>query len=182
MSRRSDKPARVELSPRPASRVQIYELESIYFTADYTNFGNVVKVRAQAPRCTVPSAQAPRCTVPSAPPGKPFLPRLSQGFGEFLTSKSAQAKNKNRQFRLEDRVFSLSSITSPGVRSAAVVHSLFLHSFTERNLCSSLSGGRCPCMHWVDCLRLYWKVVGVTMRLVFVLVASAAACLLVRLL
>ncbi len=38
-----------------------------------------------------------------------------QGFNEFLTSKSAQAKNKNRQFRLEDRVFSLSSITSPGV-------------------------------------------------------------------
>lgn len=106
MSRRSDKPARVELSPPPASLVQIYELESIYFTADYTNFGNVVKVRAQAPRCAVPSA----------PPREPFLPRLSQGFGEFLTSKSAQAKNKNRQFRLEDRVFSLSSITSPGVR------------------------------------------------------------------
>ncbi|KAI7843675.1 hypothetical protein COHA_002576 [Chlorella ohadii] len=58
---------------------QIYELESAYFTADCTNFGNVVK-----------------------------------GFNEFLTSKSAQAKNKNRQFRLEDRVFSLSSITSPG--------------------------------------------------------------------
>ncbi|EFN57077.1 hypothetical protein CHLNCDRAFT_143841 [Chlorella variabilis] len=61
---------------------QIYELESDYFTADYTNFGNV-------------------------------------GFGEFLTSKSAQAKNKNRQFRLEDRVFSLSSITSPGTLEAA---------------------------------------------------------------
>lgn len=40
-----------------------------------------------------------------------------QGFNEFLTSKSAQAKNKNRQFRMEDRVFSLSSITSPGVRA-----------------------------------------------------------------
>lgn len=62
---------------------QIYELESVYFTADYTNFGNVVK-----------------------------------GFNEFLTSKSAQAKNKNRQFRLEDRVFSLSSITSPGTVEA----------------------------------------------------------------
>ncbi|KAL4433991.1 hypothetical protein ABPG75_000432 [Micractinium tetrahymenae] len=62
---------------------QIYELESVYFTADYTNFGNVVK-----------------------------------GFNEFLTSKSAQAKNKNRQFRLEDRVFSLSSITSPGTLEA----------------------------------------------------------------
>ncbi|PRW57873.1 chromatin modification-related MEAF6-like isoform X2 [Chlorella sorokiniana] len=58
---------------------QIYDLESAYFTADCTNFGNVVK-----------------------------------GFNEFLTSKSAQAKNKNRQFRMEDRVFSLSSITSPG--------------------------------------------------------------------
>lgn len=43
----------------------------------------------------------------------------TQGFNEFLTSKSAQAKNKNRQFRLEDRVFSLSSITSPGVRALA---------------------------------------------------------------
>ncbi|PSC73071.1 chromatin modification-related MEAF6 isoform B [Micractinium conductrix] len=58
-------------------------MESEYFTADYTNFGNVVK-----------------------------------GFNEFLTSKSAQAKNKNRQFRLEDRLFSLSSITSPGTLEA----------------------------------------------------------------
>lgn len=92
---------------------QIYELESVYFTADYTNFGNVVKVRAFARRCRRrrrPSHQAPH-------PSLALLPFASaQGFNEFLTSKSAQAKNKNRQFRLEDRVFSLSSITSPGVR------------------------------------------------------------------
>ena len=57
-----------------------------------------------------PSHQAPH-------PSLALLPFASaQGFNEFLTSKSAQAKNKNRQFRLEDRVFSLSSITSPGVR------------------------------------------------------------------
>ena len=31
-----------------AVRPQIYELESVYFTADYTNFGNVVKASAAA--------------------------------------------------------------------------------------------------------------------------------------
>eukprot|EP00887_Chlorella_sp_A99_P003657 scaffold7.g3657.t1 len=35
------------------------------------------------------------------------------GFEGFLTSKSAQAKNKNRVFKLDDRAFSLSSVTSP---------------------------------------------------------------------
>lgn len=29
-------------------QTQIYELESVYFTADYTNFGNVVKVGVSA--------------------------------------------------------------------------------------------------------------------------------------
>lgn len=57
---------------------QIYDTETTYFTAEYTNFGTVLK-----------------------------------GFEGFLTSKSAQAKNKNRVFKLDDRAFSLSSVTSP---------------------------------------------------------------------
>jgi hypothetical protein len=114
-------PAELNFSCSRASRLQIYELESIYFTADCTNFGNVVKVRAQ------PWASLRRAS-PLAPlrPLCSHHPTLSsqrtQGFSEFLTSKSAQAKNKNRQFRLEDRVFSLSSITSPGVRRRAAGH------------------------------------------------------------
>jgi hypothetical protein len=96
---------------------QIYDLESAYFTADCTNFGNVVKAgragragcRRRRSRSPLPSANPLACSRPTPwPLGSP------QGFNEFLTSKSAQAKNKNRQFRMEDRVFSLSSITSPG--------------------------------------------------------------------
>ena len=110
---------------RPASCLQIYDLESAYFTADCTNFGNVVKARRgrscpgaaaahrrRRRRSLLPCSFTP---APSRPLGS--LPLgCPQGFNEFLTSKSAQAKNKNRQFRMEDRVFSLSSITSPGVR------------------------------------------------------------------
>lgn len=57
---------------------QIYDTETGYFTAEYTNFGTVLK-----------------------------------GFEGFLTSKNAMAKNKNRVFKLDDRLFSLSSVTSP---------------------------------------------------------------------
>jgi Histone acetyltransferase subunit NuA4 len=39
-----------------------------------------------------------------------------QGFEGFLVSKNAQARNKNRTFRLEDRAFSLSSYTSQAER------------------------------------------------------------------
>ena len=87
-----------------------------------------------------PSAAFRRCRrsslpLPSHAPLQ-FVPTL-QGFNEFLTSKSAQAKNKNRQFRLEDRVFSLSSITSPGVRCAA----------ETCNLCSCLGSTCCGSAH-----------------------------------
>lgn len=44
-------------------------------------------------------------------------PHHVQGFEGFLTSKNAAAKNKNKIFRLEDRAMSLSSTTSPAVRS-----------------------------------------------------------------
>lgn len=37
-------------APPRSSRPQIYELESVYFTADCTNFGNVVKARRPARR------------------------------------------------------------------------------------------------------------------------------------
>lgn len=44
------------------------------------------------------------------------VPAYPQGFDGFLTSKNAMAKNKNRVFKLDDRLFSLSSVTSPAVR------------------------------------------------------------------
>jgi hypothetical protein len=90
---------------------QIYSQETSYFTDDVSSFGNVLKVRPRArlrvPCAAVAPAAAPRPTLPA--------PSSPQGFDGFLTSKNAQAKNKNRIFRLQDRAFSLSSYTSPAV-------------------------------------------------------------------
>lgn len=41
---------------------------------------------------------------------------VTKGFEGFLTSKNAQVRNKGRTFRVDERVFSLSSATSQGVR------------------------------------------------------------------
>ena len=41
--------AEAKAQPVLPVRPQIYELESVYFTADYTNFGNVVKASAAPP-------------------------------------------------------------------------------------------------------------------------------------
>lgn len=78
--------------------------------------------RLPPPACRRYATCAPcaRTNLAPSPSLRRHLPPAAQGFNEFLTSKSAQAKNKNRQFRLEDRVFSLSSITSPGVRAAGL--------------------------------------------------------------
>ena len=67
------------------------------------------------------------CNNPASP-NRPTANRL-QGFEGFLTSKNAMAKNKNKVFKLEDRAFSLSSVTSPAVRCSSA---------------PSLSLGRCP--------------------------------------
>jgi len=39
---------------------------------------------------------------------------VTKGFEGFLTSKNAQVRNKGRTFRVDERVFSLSSATSQG--------------------------------------------------------------------
>ena len=38
-----------------------------------------------------------------------------KGFDGFLVGKNAQARNRNRVFKVDDRLFSLSSYTSPAV-------------------------------------------------------------------
>lgn len=57
----------------------------------------------------------------------PLHSHVMQGFEGFLTSKNAMAKNKNKVFKLEDRAFSLSSVTSPAV--SCCCHPHFLSTF-----------------------------------------------------
>lgn len=129
----------INSNSNPSLFAQIYDTETVYFTAEYTNFGTVLKVGAQhdmlgvllmmgsqpyikgysflggSYECLPCHAQGPPST--QCKGVQPRHIRNAQGFEGFLTSKNAAAKNKNRVFRLEDRAISLSSTTSPAVCS-----------------------------------------------------------------
>ena len=127
MPRAITRPRPLPLALRPP---QIYDQETDYFHAEYTNFGTVLKARAGCRRQRRAGRAGGRAEPPSlqrsthTPSRSIRNPTRSlscpctrtQGFEGFLTSKNASAKNKVRlPFETEQRAFSLSSITSPAV-------------------------------------------------------------------
>ena len=98
-------------APAPLPPAQIYELESQYLMAEFTQLGTVLKGGLADGRGRAWSTRA--CpTPPSAhhlPP--PHLP----GLDGFLSTKESLRKRAQRAYRVEDRLFSLSSTASPAV-------------------------------------------------------------------
>lgn len=117
---------------------QIYELETEYLAnADCSSFGTCLKVRSTNIPFNhltvigrwsflvlfnhllgVDSFRYIRLynSYLTIPLFSSLISIILQGFEGFLVSKNAQARNKNRTFRLEDRAFSLSSFTSEAER------------------------------------------------------------------
>lgn len=112
---------------------QIYDLETKYLAAEYSHAGTVLKVREwmiaeKAKRSRRKEEEKEEKTffsfsvVPffflnQPPPAPPRLHSL-QGLDGFLSSKDALKKRAGRGFKVEDRLFSLSSIGSPATAEA----------------------------------------------------------------
>lgn len=90
------------------SASQIYDLETAYLGAEYSQMGTVLKVSTD-------------CSPESCLYGSDNNKNggTAQGLEGFLSSKDA-LKRRTRQFRLEDRLFSLSSKTSLAVRTISI--------------------------------------------------------------
>ena len=103
--------------------LQLYDAESNYLGAEYSVNGNVIKVRPALclPAHALNADGLTGCCLDT------FC--LLQGFEGFLSSKDVIRK-RQRTYKVHDRAFSLSSVTSPAVRD----------TWTSLMLCLSL----CP--------------------------------------
>ena len=103
------------------SLLQVYQLETEYLGAEYSQCGTVLKVHGHT-QCACPAllfilkAQEGKVSSLNAVTRTgSFVGARTQGFEGFLSSKDALRK-RARAFKPEDRLFSLSSKTSIAVR------------------------------------------------------------------